>query len=93
MLRRLREGVELEDGMTAPAEVRRLAAHELELTIHEGRKHQVRRMCEAVGLPVRSLRRVSFGPLKLARLPRGAMRRLTPAEIDALRQAAGAEAR
>ena len=49
-------------------------------------------MCEAVGLPVRSLRRVSFGPLKLARLAEGRHRRLTPAEIDALRQAAGAEA-
>ena len=93
MLRRLREGVRLEDGMTAPAEARRLAAHELELTIHEGRKHQVRRMCEAVGLPVRSLRRISFGPLKLARLAEGRHRRLTPAEIEALREAAGGEAR
>ena len=62
-LRALREGVELEDGLTAPARVRRLAADEIELTIHEGRNRQVRRMCEAVGHPVRELARVRFGPL------------------------------
>jgi 23S rRNA pseudouridine2605 synthase len=87
-LRRLREGVELEDGLTAPAQVRRLGPHELELTLQEGRKRQVRRMCEAVGLPVRSLRRVSFGPLALGRLPEGRARRLVPAEVEQLRQAA-----
>ena len=88
-LKRLRAGVDLEDGRTAPAEVRRLGNHELELTLHEGRKRQVRRMCEAVGLPVRSLRRVSFGPLALGRLPEGRARRLVPAEVDELRHAAG----
>ncbi len=57
------------------------------LTIHEGRKHQVRRMCEAVGHPVRSLRRVRFGPLELGRLAEGRSRRLLPAEVEALRHA------
>ena len=89
VLRRLREGVRLDDGMTAPADVRRLAARELELTIREGRKRQVRRMCEAVGHPVRELRRIRFGPLALGALKEGASRRLTPAEVDALRSASG----
>ncbi len=83
----LREGVELDDGMTAPAGVRRLSGHELELTIREGRKRQVKRMCEAVGRPVRELRRVRFGPLELGDLREGKARRLTPSEIEALRAA------
>jgi 23S rRNA pseudouridine2605 synthase len=87
-LRALREGVELEDGLTAPARVRRLAADRLELTIHEGRKRQVRRMCEAVGHPVRSLERVAFGPLRLGALEPGEHRRLTPAEVERLRSLA-----
>jgi 23S rRNA pseudouridine2605 synthase len=87
-LRLLREGVELEDGMTAPAKVRRLTSDTLELTIHEGRKRQVRRMCEEVGHPAKSLRRVAFGPLRLGDLPEGAHRRLTRAEVERLRQAA-----
>lgn len=91
-LRRLRSGIELDDGPTAPADVRRLAAHELELTIREGRNRQVRRMCEAAGYPVRSLQRIRFGPLSLGRLPEGKSRRLLPAEIEALRSATGAEA-
>lgn len=88
-LRRLREGVRLEDGVTAPADVRRIGPRELELTIREGRKRQVRRMCEQVGHPVRELRRVRFGPLALGNLKEGAARRLTPAEVDALRRACG----
>lgn len=93
-LKRLRSGIRLEDGMTAPADVRRLAAHEIELTIREGRKHQVRRMCEAVGHPVRELRRVRFGPLELGRLAEGQWRRLLPGEVDELRAAvAGDEGR
>jgi len=84
-LRRLREGVELEDGRTSPAKVRRIAPGELELTIHEGRKRQVRRMCEAVGHRVESLERVAFGPLRLGTLPPGGHRRLTPAEVERLR--------
>ena len=87
-LRRLREGVELDDGVTLPAEVRRINGHELELTLREGRKRQVRRMCDAVGHPVRELRRVRFGPLPLGQLREGQSRRLTPAEVDALRAAA-----
>ena len=86
-LRALREGVELEDGPTAPAKVRRLHAGELELTIHEGRKRQVRRMCEAVGHPVRALERVAFGPLRLGGLEPGEHRRLTAAEVERLRKA------
>jgi 23S rRNA pseudouridine2605 synthase len=81
----LREGVELEDGRTAPAAVRRLAADRLELTIHEGRKRQVRRMCEAVGHPVSQLERVAFGPLRLGGLEPGEHRRLRPAEVARLR--------
>ena len=84
-LRRLRDGVELEDGPAAPATVRRLRPDVLELTIHEGRKRQVRRMCEAVGHPVLELRRVAFGPLRLGDLPPGAHRRLTAAEVARLR--------
>jgi 23S rRNA pseudouridine2605 synthase len=83
-LRALREGVELEDGRTAPAKVRRVAADTIEITIHEGRKHQVKRMCEAVGHPVKRLERIAFGPLSVGDLPRGRWRRLTDAEIEAL---------
>jgi 23S rRNA pseudouridine2605 synthase len=84
-LRRLREGIELEDGRTAPAEARRLGEHELELTIHEGRNRQVRRMCSAVGREVLELRRVRFGPLRLDRLAAGEYRRLEQSELDLLR--------
>ena len=86
-LRQLREGVELDDGRTAPARVRRLAADSVELTIHEGRKRQVRRMLDAVGHPVKALERVAFGPLGLRGLELGAHRRLTAAEIERLRRA------
>jgi 23S rRNA pseudouridine2605 synthase len=84
-LQALRNGVELEDGMTAPALVRRLHADQLDITIHEGRKRQVRRMCEAVGHPVKEIERTAFGPLRLGTLPRGQARRLTPAETQRLR--------
>ena len=86
-LRTLHDGVELDDGRTAPARVRRLGPHELELTIHEGRKRQVRRMCEAVGHRVLELRRVAFGPLRLGDLPAGGHRRLADAEVERLRRA------
>jgi len=88
-LRRLREGVELDDGRTSPAQARQLASGELELKISEGRKRQVRRMCEAVGHRVVALERVSFGPLQLGRLAPGGSRRLTAAEVERLREAAG----
>jgi 23S rRNA pseudouridine2605 synthase len=86
-LRTLREGVELEDGRTAPAKVRQPRAGVLELTIHEGRNHQVRRMCDAVGHKVRTLQRIRFGPLRLDDLPEGAHRRLKAAEVEGLRRA------
>ncbi len=88
-VRALRRGVQLEDGLTAPARVRRLGdrGEILELTIHEGRKRQIKRMCEAVGHRVRSLERVAFGPLTLGTLAPGAHRRLTEAETEALSRA------
>jgi 23S rRNA pseudouridine2605 synthase len=86
-LRALREGVDLDDGRTAPARVRRIRPDVLEITIHEGRKRQVRRMGEAVGHPVLALRRIAFGPLALGDLEVGAHRRLRRAEVDALRSA------
>jgi 23S rRNA pseudouridine2605 synthase len=91
-LRRLREGVDLEDGRTAPARVRRLGPGELELTLREGRKRQVRRMCAEVGHPVTALQRVAFGPLLLGNLREGAARRLTAAEVQRLRDAAAGPA-
>ena len=86
-LARLRGGVELDDGLTAPAGARRLGAGRIELTLHEGRKHQVKRMCEAVGHRVRTLERVRFGALRLDDLPKGAHRRLRAAEVEGLRKA------
>ncbi len=84
-LRALREGITLEDGPTAPALVRRKGPDEIELTIHEGRNRQVRRMCEAVGHRVIELRRIAFGPLTLGTLGPGEHRRLSDAEIERLR--------
>jgi 23S rRNA pseudouridine2605 synthase len=85
-LRRLREGVELEDGPTSPAKVRRLAPARFEITIGEGRNRQVRRMVEAVGHRVAELERVAFGPLRLDGLEPGQHRRLTAAEVERLRK-------
>lgn len=84
-LRALREGVQLDDGPTAPARVRRTGEREIELTIHEGRNRQVRRMCEAVGHPVAELRRVRFGPLTLDGLREGEHRLLSDEELQRLR--------
>ena len=83
-LDRLRRGVELEDGPTAAAEVERLGERELEITIREGRKRQVRRMAEAIGNQVEELTRTRIGPLDLADLRRGEARRLDRREIAAL---------
>ena len=83
-LDRLRQGVRLEDGATAPAEVERLAERRVELTIREGRKRQVRRMAEAIGNQVEELTRIRIGPLELGDLRRGEARRLDRREIDAL---------
>jgi 23S rRNA pseudouridine2605 synthase len=85
-LRRLAKGVELEDGRTAPAEVRRLAPSTLELSIHEGRNRQVRRMLEAVGHPVRRLHRSRYAGLTVGGLAAGDWRELREDEIDALRR-------
>ena len=85
-LRRLREGVELDDGRTAPAKARCLGRGRLELTVHEGRKHQVKRMCEAVGHPVRSLHRSRYAGLDLRGLAPGEWRELARAEVEALRR-------
>jgi 23S rRNA pseudouridine2605 synthase len=87
-LRALREGVELDDGVTSPARVRLVRPGVIEIVISEGRKRQVRRMCEAVGHRVVELERVAFGPLRLGDLRPGAHRRLPAAEVERLRKAA-----
>jgi pseudouridine synthase len=83
-LQALAEGVELEDGMTAPATVRCLAPSRIELVLHEGRNRQVRRMLEAVGHPVRSLHRSAYAGLTLEGLEPGAWRELEPSEMERL---------
>lgn len=90
----LRVGVKLEDGMTAPAVVNlRSYEHEhnftlFDITIHEGRNRQVRRMCDAIGYPVRDLKRIKMGPIILSNLGRGKFRELTDGELAALLKAA-----
>jgi 23S rRNA pseudouridine2605 synthase len=86
-LARLREGVELEDGRTAPAQATLLRPDVVERTIHEGRKHQVKRMLEAVGHPVRRLHRSGYGGLTLAGLGPGEWRELTEGELARLQAA------
>jgi 23S rRNA pseudouridine2605 synthase len=88
-LARLREGVELDDGPTAPAQARRLGAGRIELIVHEGRKHQVKRMLEAVGHPVRRLHRSGYAGLDLDGIEPGGWRELTRAEVAALRRLTG----
>lgn len=92
VLERLRRGIDLDDGRTAPATVEVIyqgrseqPTSTLRITIHEGRRRQVRRMCEAVGHPVRQLVRVAVGPVRLGHLPRARSRRLTDAEERSLR--------
>ena len=101
-LEELRHGIELDDGPTAPSKVRRIYPEDapelrpprrdrdetiVELSIHEGRKRQVKRMLTAVGHPVRQLSRVSFGPITCSGLEEGSWRLLTTAEVDSLRSA------
>lgn len=85
----LRNGVKLQDGMTAPAQVSLVKQDAnktlLSITIHEGRKRQVKRMCAAVGHPVVTLHRSKFGPLELGNLPVGKYRILNPDEVQALK--------
>ena len=84
-LRQLAEGVELDDGRTAPAKARLLGPSLVELTLHEGRKHQVKRMCEAVGHPVQHLHRSRYAGLTLGGLEPGRWRELEPSEVKRLR--------
>lgn len=88
-LRRLREGVELDDGITAPARVTAVDDHLLRITIHEGRNRQVRRMCEAVDHPVVRLVRTRIGPLVDHKLKPGEWRELTREEVRSLEIAVG----
>jgi 23S rRNA pseudouridine2605 synthase len=91
-LRRLREGVTLDDGLSAPADVRLVQGRgdesALEIVVHEGRNRLVRRMCEAVGHPVRRLVRTRIGPISDRRLTPGAWRILRPREVQGLYAAA-----
>lgn len=86
-IERLRDGVQLDDGPTAPARVRRLGEREIEVVLREGRNRQLRRMVEAVGNRVEALRRVKFGPLEIGDLKEGKARRLSESEVARLRDA------
>jgi pseudouridine synthase len=90
---KLRQGVDLEDGKTQPARVRILekgpGTTALEITISEGRKRQIRRMCQAIGYPVKALKRIAVGPLKLGDLKTGSVRRLSDQELSDLKRAVG----
>jgi 23S rRNA pseudouridine2605 synthase len=88
---RLRRGVELEDGLTAPARVSALGPRTLRISIHEGRNRQVRRMCDAIGHPVKALARSRIGPVADRSLPSGQWRHLSVAEVRALWGAAMAK--
>ncbi|CAN5327913.1 pseudouridine synthase [soil metagenome] len=85
-LEQLEAGVDLEDGRTAPASARLLGPSTLELTLHEGRKHQVKRMCEAVGHRARRLHRSRYGGVELGELPPGSWRKLTDSELERLKK-------
>jgi 23S rRNA pseudouridine2605 synthase len=89
VVRRLARGVELEEGRTAPARVRLLGPSRIELVLHEGRNRQVRRMCEAVGHPIRHLHRSAYAGLGLRGLEPAASRPLTRQEVAALRRLVG----
>ena len=86
-LKKLRDGIELDDGITSPAEVGQLQPGVLRIVIHEGRNRQIRRMCDAVGHPVERLVRVRVGPLIDRTLAPGKWRHLTTAEVVSLNQA------
>jgi 23S rRNA pseudouridine2605 synthase len=92
-LRALADGVELDDGCTAPARARRLGPSRVQLTLHEGRKHQVKRMCEAVGHPVRRLHRRVYAGLNVDELAPGEWRELRPDEVARLRELTGSPPR
>ena len=90
-LRRLREGIELEDGVTAPAEAALVAPGLVRITLHEGRNRQVRRMCDAIGHPVERLVRVRIGPIRDRKLKPGEWRALSQDEVLSLERAVSAE--
>ncbi len=85
-LDRLRAGIELDDGLTAPAEIYLLAENLIEVTIHEGRNRQVRRMFAAIGCDVKRLRRIKFAGLTLDGVKVGRFRALTATEVSALKK-------
>ena len=93
VLKRLREGVDLEEGRTSPGRVKVVGSEGdstvLELVIHQGWKRQIRRMCDVVGLAVLDLMRTRLGPLSIEKLPEGKWREMTPSEVDALFKALG----
>jgi 23S rRNA pseudouridine2605 synthase len=91
-LARLRDGIELDDGRTAPAKVAQLGERLLRITIHEGRNRQIRRMCEAVGHPVVRLVRTRIGPITDRTLKPGEWRALTQDEVRSLERAAAGKA-
>jgi 23S rRNA pseudouridine2605 synthase len=83
-LQKLATGIRLDDGKTAPAQAKKLAANIVQITVHEGRKHQIKRMLKAVDLPVKNLHRAKYGPLQLDGLKPGQWRDLTPTELNSL---------
>jgi 23S rRNA pseudouridine2605 synthase len=85
-LDKLRAGIELDDGLTAPAEIFLLDENLVEITIHEGRNRQIRRMFAAIGCDVKKLKRIKFAGLTLDGVKVGKFRRLTPAEIKNLKK-------
>ena len=86
-IRRMEEGIVLEDGMTMPAKAERLSSHSFSLIIKEGRRHQIRRMCDALHMTVVSLRRVRIGSIKIGKLKPGESRQLKETEADSLKKA------
>jgi len=82
----LRNGIELDDGLTAPAKIQMLGENSVEITIHEGRNRQIRRMFAAVGCDVKKLRRIKFAGLELKNLPVGKFRALSAEEIARLKE-------
>jgi pseudouridine synthase len=88
-LKKLRNGIELEEGATLPATINEMGENLLEFTIHEGKHRQIRRMCAAVRLHVESLTRIQFGPVKLGKLQLGESRIATKQEIQTLKQLIG----
>ena len=87
-INKMASGIELEDGMTLPAKTKQLGDHEVRIVLKEGRKHQIRRMCEAMHLTVSSLKRLRIGTIKIGTLAPGKFRKLSTQEVAALKSAA-----